>query len=69
MHKVVCELSQHVLHQYTFVLLWLLIIIGICVSLIGLIVAVLKMISTGLRVKYDRNFSLSFLNFRVILQF
>jgi len=48
MHKVVCEISQHVLFQYTFVLLWLFIIIGIIVSVIGFIAALLKIIWTGL---------------------
>ncbi|XP_066929704.1 innexin inx2-like [Clytia hemisphaerica] len=44
-HKVICEISQHVLYQYTFILLWLLIVIGILVSAIGLIVSFFKVFS------------------------
>jgi len=44
-HKVVCEISQFVLYQYTFVLLWVLIVIGIIVAVLGLIHAVLKLIA------------------------
>jgi len=51
MHKVVCEISQHVLYQYTFVLLWLLIIAGIVISVIGLIAAIFRMISSCLGIR------------------
>jgi len=36
-HKFVCEISQHVLYQYVLMALWFLIVIGIVVSLYGLI--------------------------------
>ena len=35
--KLVCEISQHVLFQYCLLLLWYAIVIGIVVSLLGLI--------------------------------
>ena len=31
-------MSQHVLYQYTFLLLWFVIIIGIVVSVIGILI-------------------------------
>lgn len=37
-HKFVCELSQNVLYQYTLVVLWFALIVGIIVSCIGIIV-------------------------------
>ena len=37
-HKFVCELSQNVLYQYTLVVLWFALIVGIVVSCIGIIV-------------------------------
>lgn len=35
-HKFVCEISQNVLYQYTLMLLWFCMVIGLVVSLIGL---------------------------------
>jgi len=36
-HKVVCEMSQHVLYQYTLVVLWYVLIVGILVSILGFV--------------------------------
>lgn len=36
-HKFVCEISQNVLYQYTLMLLWFCLIVGIVVSIVGLI--------------------------------
>ncbi|XP_057309105.1 innexin inx3-like [Hydractinia symbiolongicarpus] len=36
-HVVLCEMSQHILYQYVFMLLWFAMITGIVVSIIGLV--------------------------------
>jgi len=36
-HKFVCELSQNILYQYCLIVLWFALVVGIVVSLIGLI--------------------------------
>lgn len=39
-HKYICEISPHVLYQYVLMILWFLIIIGLIVSVVGVIVMV-----------------------------
>lgn len=39
-HKVLCEISPHVLYQYVLLVFWFLIIVGIVVSAIGVLTAV-----------------------------
>jgi len=43
-HTYICELSQHVLYQYVLVFLWFMHVIGIVVSVIGLIKHMIKII-------------------------
>lgn len=40
-HKFVCELSQNILYQYALVVLWFALIVGIVVSIIGLIMLII----------------------------
>jgi len=40
-HKVVCEISQHVLYQYTLLVLWVAILCGIIISVLGLVFMIL----------------------------
>jgi len=39
-HKLLCEISPHVLYQYVLLLLWFLLIVGIVLSVIGLGIAI-----------------------------
>ena len=39
-HKFVCEISQHVLYQYALLILWMAIVCGIVISVLGLIIMV-----------------------------
>lgn len=41
-HKFLCEISQHVLYQYVLMALWFLIVIGIAVSVYGLVAQLLQ---------------------------
>ena len=34
-HKLVCEISQHVLYHYVLIALWVMLVIGMIVSIIG----------------------------------
>jgi len=43
-HTYVCELSQHVLYQYILIVLWFMHVIGICVSVLGLLNHMFKMV-------------------------
>lgn len=36
-HKFICEISPHVLYQYVLMILWFLIIIGLLISILGLL--------------------------------
>ena len=36
-HRFVCELSQHVLYHYVFIITWFCMIFGIILSLVGLL--------------------------------
>lgn len=40
-HKFVCELSQHILYQYALVVLWFALVVGIVVSIIGLVMLII----------------------------
>ena len=49
-HTVLCEMSQHILFQYTFMVIWFAIVIGIGVSAIGVIMQIaLYVIGVGIR--------------------
>merc|ERR1719427_1021300 len=39
-HKVLCEISPHVLYQYVLLVFWFMILIGIIVSVIGVLMAI-----------------------------
>jgi len=39
-HKFVCELSQHVLYQYVFVILWFAMISGVVIASVGLLLQI-----------------------------
>ena len=45
-HTVLCELSQNVLYQYCFVLIWFTIVAGIIVSCIGLVLQIAEHLIT-----------------------
>lgn len=47
-HKIVCELSQHILYQYVFIILWFAMVFGIVVSVIGLLVQIIGHLVTVL---------------------
>ena len=50
-HKFVCELSQNVLYQYCLIVLWFSIVLGIIVSILGLIVQLVKYIMSSFGVQ------------------
>lgn len=39
-HSVLCELSQHILFQYVFMVIWFAIALGICASSLGVILQI-----------------------------
>jgi len=39
-HKFVCELSQHVLYQYVFIITWFCMICAITISVIGILLQI-----------------------------
>jgi len=41
-HKFVCEISQHVLYHYAFILLWFAILAGVLISVVGLLLHIVK---------------------------
>jgi len=43
-HKFVCELSQNILYQYCLIVLWFAIVIGIVISVLGLILLIVHYI-------------------------
>jgi len=45
-HRFVCEVSQHVLYQYTLVILWYAFVTGIVVSALGLVMRIVDHIIT-----------------------
>lgn len=49
--KVVCEISSHILYQYTFIVFWLVIIIAICSSFLGLVIHIGKHVYLVYRMK------------------
>ena len=51
-YSLLCEISQHVLYHYVLIAIWMLIIIGIVLSIIGLI---WLMIQYGLRARVFAN--------------
>uniref|UniRef100_A0A7M5X4M6 Innexin n=1 Tax=Clytia hemisphaerica TaxID=252671 RepID=A0A7M5X4M6_9CNID len=52
-HKFVCELSQNILYQYALVVLWFALIIGIVVSVIGLLLLIIHYIVGVFGIKAD----------------
>lgn len=40
-HKLLCEVSQFILYQYAFILLWFCIVVGIIVSLVGVVLLII----------------------------
>jgi len=52
-HKFVCELSQNILYQYALVVLWFALIIGIVVSVIGLLLLIVHYIVGVFGIKAD----------------
>jgi len=47
-HRFVCEISQHVLYQYVFVIIWFSMVASIVVSTLGLVQQISEHIITGL---------------------
>lgn len=45
-HKFVCELSQHILYQYVFIITWFCMIFGIIASVVGLLIQLAEHIMT-----------------------
>ena len=45
-YKVVCELSQHILYQYVFFIVWFAMVFGIVVSILGLFAKLIEHIVT-----------------------
>jgi len=45
-HKFMCELSQHILYQYIFIIMWFVMVASIVVSVVGLILLVAEIFST-----------------------
>jgi len=39
-HKLLCEISPHILYQYVLLVFWFLVVIGIVVSAIGIVIAI-----------------------------
>lgn len=39
-HKLLCEISPHVLYQYVMILMWFFLIVGIILSVVGLLIAI-----------------------------
>ena len=40
-HRVVCEISQNIMYHYVLIALWILIVLGIIISVIGIITVIL----------------------------
>jgi len=49
--KVVCEISQHILYQYCLLLLWFCIVVGIAVSILGLLHTIWTYITNFVKMK------------------
>jgi len=65
-HKLICEISQHVLYQYVLLVLWGAILVGIIVSIVGLFLLIVHYLySICVRfVCFFSSFSLSLLLFK-----
>ncbi|XP_065655481.1 innexin inx3 isoform X2 [Hydra vulgaris] len=53
-YKFICELSQNILYQYCFIILWFSIVLGIIVSFVGLLILIVRYV-TGMFKKQERN--------------
>jgi len=47
-YKFVCEISQHVLYQYAFIIIWFAMVAGIIIAIVGLIIHLVDHIITAL---------------------
>ena len=49
--RLVCEISQHVLYQYMFMVLWAAMVTGVIVATISLVISLFSLLTkiTGLR--------------------
>jgi hypothetical protein len=45
-HKFLCEMSSHILYQYIFVIIWFAMVIGIVVSVLGLLIKLVDHLMT-----------------------
>lgn len=43
-HRFICEISQHVMYHYVLIALWVFITIGIIVSVVGIIEAIIRLL-------------------------
>jgi len=50
-HKFVCELSQNILYQYCLFVMWWLMVIGLLLSVLGLLWLLLKYTMKGLKIR------------------
>lgn len=41
-HRFVCEISQHIMYHYVLIAIWLFVVVGITVSVIGLVEAIFR---------------------------
>jgi len=46
-HKFVCEISQHILYQYAFIITWFAMVFAIVISIIGLLALVMDHVMTA----------------------
>jgi len=46
-HKFVCEMSQHILYQYAFIIIWFAMVFAIVISVIGLLALLMDYIMTA----------------------
>jgi len=54
-HRFVCELSQHVLYQYVLMALWFLMVIGMVVSIIGIIMQLVGYVTRSFKFANEEN--------------
>ena len=60
-HKFICEISQHVLYQYCLIVLWFALIVGVLISVIGILVLLVRYILGVCRIRYVREISILFI--------
>ena len=57
--KIVCELSQHILYQYCFLLLWFCFVIGMIVSVLGMLHLLWTYFSNLMTIKCHGNYGIT----------